>query len=193
MIYINKNNEPDWLIDFKKKNPKALYSSEEFSSYRTKLRESLIHEQKGLCAYCCCKIGIDSSLNEHIEPQNLKSGAKSKKTLDYNNLIASCKKNKGEITCGAAKGNEFDGSKFISPLNPSCEDAFKYLADGTVKGDDYTINLLNLNASWLIEARRAVYKQLQYFDKNEIIEMFCSDSDNLYNFTDVIRYYLKTH
>lgn len=193
MIYINKNSEPAWLIDFKKKNPKSLYSSDEFSSYRTKLRETLIQEQKGLCAYCCCKINIDSSLNEHIEPQNLKGGGKSKKTLDYNNLVASCKKIQSEQTCGAAKGNEYNETKFISPLNPNCENVFKYLPDGTITGDEYTINLLNLNASWLIEARRAVYKQLLSCNKKEIEEIFCSDPDNLYNFTDVIRYYLKTH
>ena len=193
MIYINKNSEPDWLVDFKKKNPKSLYSSDEFSQHRTKLRETLIQEQKGLCAYCCCKIDINSSLNEHIEPQNLKGGGTSKKTLDYNNLVASCKKIRGEQTCGAAKGNEYNKSKFVSPLDSDCENNFKYLPDGTVTGDEYTINLLNLNASWLIEARRAVYKQLLSCNKKEIEDIFCSDPDNLYNFTDVIRYYLRTH
>ena len=191
MIYIEKIREPDWLVDFKKKHPNADYSSEEFKQYREELKDVLVKEQKCLCAYCCCKIKNETSHNEHIEPQNLKSGGKSKRTLDYLNIVASCNSSKGEITCGKAKENEYDENKFVSPLNPDCENMFSYLPDGTVTGNDYTIGLLNLNAKALVEARKSLYKQLSYLDKKEIQEIYCQSEDDLYPFTNVIRYYLK--
>ena len=70
MLYIKKLDEPEWLNEFKRKNPKATYDSDEFKEYRNKLRDVLIHEQKGLCGYCCSKINMDNSHNEHIEPRH---------------------------------------------------------------------------------------------------------------------------
>ncbi len=69
MLYIEKQ-EPDWFSTFKRKYPHAEYDSELFVSLKNKLREDLIDEQRGLCAYCCGRIHMNTSHNEHIEPRN---------------------------------------------------------------------------------------------------------------------------
>lgn len=109
MIYINKHNEPQWLREFKRKNPKADYDSADFAGYKTELKKELLREQKYLCAYCCCKIDMEKSHNEHIEPRHPKNGV-SNRSLDYHNLVASCYGFQGEKTCGSKKGNEYDES-----------------------------------------------------------------------------------
>lgn len=128
MIYINKHEEPDWLTEFKRKHPKATYDSKEFDDHKRKLNNELVKEQKYLCAYCCCKIDTVNSHNEHIEPQHPKTYV-SRKSLDYSNIVASCYGFQGEKTCGPKKDNDYDESKFISPLDSRCEDNFSYHPD----------------------------------------------------------------
>lgn len=91
MIHIQKVEEPEFMIEFKKKNPKKTYDSEEFAPYRDRLREILVKEQKNICAYCCARIDRDKSKshNEHIEPRN-PGKYQSNKSLDYYNIVASC-------------------------------------------------------------------------------------------------------
>ena len=70
MIYIHKGEEPEFLGEFKRKNPDKNYDSKEFHTWIYPLREKLCEEQKGLCAYCCSRISVEKSHNEHIEPRN---------------------------------------------------------------------------------------------------------------------------
>ena len=188
MIYINKGEEPDFLIKYKKKNPKATYESDSFKQYIKDLREILVKEQKFVCAYCCAKIDVDKSHVEHIEPRNLKGGAKSKRTLDYSNLVASCN---AKNSCGNVKENEYDGMQFISPLNKECEDIFSYQPDGYISGDDYTISTLNLNSYELRNARKAIYKEILYMSNEDIRLSYCSNEDEYFPFCDVIFDFLK--
>ena len=116
------------------------------------MRNCLIEEQKYLCAYCCGQIDNKNAHNEHIEPRHPKKGI-SKRSLDYNNLVASCYGFSGEKTCGPKKENEYDEAKFISPLDPDCEKVFSYLPNGHMEGNEYTIDLLNLNSYKLKKAR----------------------------------------
>lgn len=99
MLYIKKRKEPDFLIRFKKKYPHKKYDSEEFREYRAPLNDILREEQKGLCAYCCCRIGKENSHNEHIQPQHQAMNA-NEASLDYSNLAASCNNKR---TCGIKK------------------------------------------------------------------------------------------
>lgn len=154
MLHIDKGQEPPWLTEFRKRNPKATYSSKKFDPYKGRLKETLIREQKCLCAYCCGRIDMNSSHNEHIEPQNPGTYS-SKNTLNYGNIVASCMGFKGGETCGIHKSNHYDETQFISPLNPECEDTFTYYPDGLMDGNEYTIDLLNLNFYGLKEARKA--------------------------------------
>ena len=134
---------------------------------------------------------MDSSHNEHIEPRNPGTFV-SKKSLDYNNIVASCKGFKGDETCGKHKKNRYDEDKFISPLNPECEDKFTYYPDGIMDGDDYTTELLHLNSYELKEARKAVYRQLLYFDKEMIEQIFLDESsEEREPFVNVAKWYVK--
>lgn len=191
MIYIQKGEEPEWLIEFRKKHPKANYGSEEFGQYRKLIKETLIREQKGLCAYCCGRIHMETSHNEHIEPQNPKKFV-SKRSLDYYNLVASCEGFKGEKTCGRHKENDYDETKFVSPLNPECEEKFVYYADGIMEGDSYTVDLLNLNSYELRNARKAVYSTLLRLDKDTIEQIFFNeDYEEGEPFLNVAKWFVK--
>lgn len=189
MLYIQKGKEPQFLTDFKKKYPKKDYDSNEFSEYRLKLRKQLVEEQKGLCAYCCGRITKEKSHNEHIEPRHPGKFA-SQKSLEYTNLVASCDNPK---TCGKKKGNSYDESKFVSPLDSQCEEKFTYYADGTIVGDDYTIDLLNLNAYELQNARKSVISSLQGLDKDTIRECYMNEDEQEYSpYYNVIKWYWET-
>lgn len=111
MIYIEKSEEPEFLSEFKRKNPDKTYDSEEFAHYRGILTDVLIKEQKGICAYCCGRIKKENVHNEYIEPRNPGKYV-SKRSLDYSNLVASCNTIR---TCGRKKENKYDSDKFVSP------------------------------------------------------------------------------
>lgn len=55
MILIRRGKEPDSLLQYRKSNPEACYEE-----LPTKPREDICRqmweEQRGLCAYCMCKI-----------------------------------------------------------------------------------------------------------------------------------------
>lgn len=187
MIFIEKKEEPKWLSEYKKNNPTAIYDSESFAGYREQLRDTLVLEQRSLCAYCCSHIKNDKAHNEHIEPRHPQNGV-STRSLDYSNIVASCN-NKG--TCGNKKKNEYDSKRFVSPLNPNCEEEFTYYPDGVIEGDQYTIDLLNLNAYELREARKAVYKTIKDLDKDTIELIYCQGQDELPAFYNVISWFIK--
>ncbi len=188
MIFINKNKTPEFITSFIRNNKHGNYDSESFKPYYQELRNSLIAEQKGLCAYCCTKITLDKSHNEHIEPRHKKDGTYSKRSLDYTNIVASCER---ESTCGRKKGNEYDELKFISPLMEGCEEIFSYFPDGYMDGDEYTISLLNLNSYELRRARRAMYKILLDMDSDTIEMVYCKDNNNYISYINVIRWFLR--
>lgn len=87
MIRIVKGEEPaDWKA-FKKKNPRIVYrrldSSETGREIRRNLRRHLLEEQYHVCCYCCKRIGLENSLNEHIRPEDFYPN----ETMDYTNII----------------------------------------------------------------------------------------------------------
>ena len=188
MIYIEKGEEPGFMTEFKRRKPNKNYDSKEFAPYRGGLTEVLIEEQKGICAYCCGKIRCGNAHNEHIEPRH-PGKYESKRSLDYTNIVACCNTVR---TCGKKKGNDYEADRFVSPLNPTCEDIFTYYANGIIDGDDYTIRLLNLNAYELQEARRAVYQQLQGLDKETIELVYMNVQDESYPaYYNVIKWYVN--
>ena len=189
MIYIEKGEEPQFLSEFKRKNPGKTYDSKEFQPYRNELTEVLIKEQRGICAYCCGRIKPGKVHNEHIEPRH-PGKYESKRSLDYTNLVASCNTTR---TCGMKKDNDYEEAQFVSPLNPECEDKFTYYPNGTIEGDGYTIGLLNLNDYELRDARRATYKKLQGLTHDEIETYYINNGQEEYPaYFNVIKWYLKT-
>ncbi|MGN0506956.1 MAG: retron system putative HNH endonuclease [Lachnospiraceae bacterium] len=192
MIYIKKGAEPEWLIDVKAHNKGLTYDDERFTPYKEQLRKELINEQKGICAYCCARIDVENAHNEHIEPRHWKDGRNSIRSLDYTNLVASCNGFHGEKTCGLHKGNEYDSEKFVSPLYPECEEKFSYYPNGSIVGDDYTIGILNLNSYQLRKAREAVYKSIMYMEKEDIIQVYMNEQNELMPFVNVIKWYVNS-
>lgn len=189
MLYIKKEQEPQFLTNFKRKYPDKTYDSEEFQQYRAPLNAILIKEQKGLCAYCCNRIREKKSHNEHIEPQH-PGKFSSLRSLDYTNIVASCQCPR---TCGSKKGNKYAAEQFVSPLAENCEEQFTYYADGVMEGNTYTIDLLNLNEYGLKEARKAVIKGLQRLDKDKISMIYMDEQAEEYQpFYNVIKWYWNT-
>lgn len=149
-----------WKKGFKHKHGrKANYDDlGEESELKRAVKDELILEQYGLCCYCCKEIRHDKSHIEHFRPQVVFNG----KTVDYNNLHASCNGNKGKNDhCGHKKGNWFDERLTVSPLEENCEFLFEYNFNGDIISANEnqrakeTIDKLGLNQYALQTARAA--------------------------------------
>lgn len=100
---------------------------------KNEVKEILIHEQKGLCAYCMRRIRMDShSRVEHWMPLSLDK----EKAIDYSNMLGVC--DGGEriagqqvriLCCDAHKG---ETEVRTSPLNKVQMDKIAYKSDGTI-------------------------------------------------------------
>lgn len=90
------------------------------------------------------------------------------------------------------KENKYDAEQFVSPLNLDCEDIFSYLPNGHIEGNQYTIDLLNLDSYKLRQAREAVYRTIMYMSKEDIQIIYCDENEEkLQPFINVIKWYLK--
>lgn len=196
MIKINKTAEPDALIRYKKKHPSGVYddldNSEDGRELRREIRQSLLDDQHGICCYCCKQIELEKSSVEHIVPRDLRSDL----SMDYRNLLVSCR---SQDTCSSSKKNRYDASRFISPLDERCEDAFAYASNGEIVGTtdsaEYTIELLNLNSAALKRRREACMKICEdYKNQPEFVKELISDSEGKFNeFANVYKYFIKNN
>jgi uncharacterized protein (TIGR02646 family) len=134
------------------------------------VKDALIAEQGGLCAYCCGRVTLGTSHIEHVAPRNASPGL----ALDYSNFVASCPGEPeadpggtGAPHCGHAKGNWSNPAQFVDPRDPSCQQAFTFTAIGEIRPDtagprpsaaDETIKRLNLNGSTLQRRRSAALR-----------------------------------
>lgn len=161
MKFIRKNREPASLPDWIARNPDKKYD-ELASQVAQDIRMACAVEQYFLCAYCCKGISGSNvdTVNEHVIPQS----ADDTKTLDFTNIVASCKTDK---QCDRAKK---DNILPITPLQPECETQLVFQLDGSVKGISKkartTISsVLNLNNAGLQKARRDMI--LSYIDDED--------------------------
>jgi uncharacterized protein (TIGR02646 family) len=145
---------------------------------KAETRSLLLEEQLSLCAYTelalynfryGCHI-------EHIEPKSLNPA----RTFEYQNVVVSALDSdslsrfaKADRFGGHFKGIDYDPAMFISPLMPDCHRYFEYLSNGRVEPAqdlsvqdqsraNYTINLLNLNAPFLVNLRRRWLIEIEY-------------------------------
>lgn len=133
------------------------------SPCHAEVRDSLNHEQKGLCCYCEIAIGEGDSHIEHMEPR----GERAARTYDYSNLALSC--NGGAVEhCGRFKDDRkknrnhtWNAVKFSSPHDPATAALFRYDIQGGIAATDvdstkadYLIGYLGLNCARLSERRR---------------------------------------
>lgn len=148
------------------------------------LYKQLFIEQFGLCAYTELNIqdfkseqnSVKGAHIEHMEPKS----SFPQKTFDYFNLVLSAldsedlsKFQKQDRFGGHFKLNEFDPSLFLSPLLSDIKRFFSYSSeDGEIFPNteldeneqikaEYTIDLLNLNASYLKNHRKNWLQELQ--------------------------------
>ena len=199
MRKIIKKPEPRFWKAFKKKYPQKTYNdlgkSDEDKNLRSKIRDFMIKNQKGLCCYCCKSIDTDNSHNEHIKPQNSYPHL----SMDYQNLLASCTTPTGkEPSCGHAKRDKYDEKRFVSPLDDDCKEHFKFLPDGRIlpmseKGD-YTIKLLNLWSFDLTKSRRALLKDCEksakQLDRETFYQYYIAENNGILpRFVDMVSYF----
>ncbi len=197
MKKVNREIEPDFWIEYKRLHPNHCYMDLDKSiqgrQARQDLRNFLLQSQFGLCAYCCRRIGIEDSLNEHIKPQ----AKYPKQTMDYENIIVSCRSEGSTPTCGSNKANEYDEALFVSPLE-ECEGHFIFYPNGQIEGigerGQYTCDLLNLNAYELQRARRAQYKICMSYQNEELVHtcfLIPDEEGKQEPFADMIQFFYE--
>lgn len=198
MRKIDRKEEPDFWIKYKRSHPREQYSdldkSEIGCKLRHKMRRYLLQSQYGLCAYCCRKIGMDDSLNEHIKPQSDYPN----ESMDYDNLIVSCKMEGRNVTCGNKKGNEYDEELFVSPLETHCGEKFIFYPNGHIEGvgkrGKYTCHILNLDSYELQRARMAQYKICTSYQDSEMVYTYFltpSEKGQMEPYSDMIQYFYE--
>lgn len=146
MIYIEKEGLSDDLnrkiIEIRKSdawkgieenNTEAIRNVFDNDFPKNEVKAVLIHEQKGLCAYCMKRIRMDShSRVEHFVPLSLDK----EKALDYSNMLGVCdggekiEGKQGHILCCDAHKKE--NAISISPLNKEQMCKIAYKLDGII-------------------------------------------------------------
>ncbi|QHD04201.1 TIGR02646 family protein [Pseudomonas sp. S04] len=165
--------------------------------YKSQVLDHLLEEQYGLCCYS--EIRPDrAGLGFHIEHVENKS-QHPQRTFAYDNLAASAldsvsdlqafKAQRAELFGGHALGKSsgVDMGRFVSCHQPDCKHFFAYLSDGRVVPADglssqeeerarYTIDLLNLNSSYLQDLRKRWWDELEeLFDEHidQTMDLHC--------------------
>jgi uncharacterized protein (TIGR02646 family) len=180
MRRITKNSEPVSLCEFKKKHKDRDHSEAQYGDLtyedRVSIRDSLVAEQYGLCAYCMSAIKTEGCHIEHIKPKSTFP----KLSLEYSNMIASCNSDK---SCGIHKGDKYSDD-FVAPTEKDCETEYSYTMDGRIRSRSnracYTIKLLNLNSHKLKNARKAAIKSSGLY--NDDFDEFKKDILNYYSY-----------
>ena len=181
MILIKKGNEPEVLQKLREKCiEEGLTAEQAYKRLRgkrkDKVRDFLMRDQSGLCAYCMCRIPrndvpdkISPIVIEHFMPRNPENGVQAGQGLDYQNLFLVCHGNRApkgvhkisDLTCDAHRGNK--AFRKIHPGKQETLETIKYLTDGKIDADDPDVRydlveILNLNcpSSSLVSERKAV-------------------------------------
>ncbi|NWB83847.1 hypothetical protein [Pseudomonas gingeri] len=181
MRSIQKGVEPPALTAWKhanRRSPQNLtYSGGGFPT--EDVRRALLLEQFHLCAYtmrrlltqqkCSTKVevvaGKETALSchiEHIYPQ----AEHQSRSVDYTNMVACFPPSQGSTACafGAVEKKNYDPAQepFESPLGQNASTQFFFHESGLVEGLSdrarKTVKVLNLNASVLVNDRKAVIR-----------------------------------
>jgi uncharacterized protein (TIGR02646 family) len=144
-----------------------------------------MEEQGYICCYCEQRLEIGDSHIEHFQPQHNPAVD----ALDYSNILCSCQDRlkKGDPRhCGNLKGEWFDRTLLISPLEPGCEARFHFNGDGTIRPTNAedpaaatTIEKLGLDLPILNDLR------------NQAIEPFLDQELTASEFTKFVYGYLQ--
>jgi len=192
MLKVNKEKEPTFLLEYKKKYSPKSWKDYDKENIRSKIKENiLILEQEEYCPYCEKRIYDNEGHIEHIKPRDLYP----KEFQNYNNIIVSCDE---KNSCGKFKENKYNDN-FINPVIDNPKDYFTYnISNGEIIPKEidenskiyirakYTIDILNLNSYELKEARKALVDILEiyrenYDDYNEYLKFFLDEGHNFPN------------
>ncbi|MFT5917422.1 MAG: hypothetical protein ACJAWV_003856 [Flammeovirgaceae bacterium] len=186
MRWIKKNNPPNSFQTYTK-GIGASYSDMD-SGEILDLKNSLLNEQEGLCAYCQKKISMKSMTIEHHCEQSICNGENGNfdRRLDYKNLFAVCLGMNGKTDrhCDTSKGDvaQNKGMKErwlpiqVNPTINAHTRALKYNAYGTLSStnerhDSELNKVLNLNAEFLRDLRSKEFKTVFALSKNNTSRM----------------------
>ncbi|ELS02841.1 TIGR02646 family protein [Xenococcus sp. PCC 7305] len=197
MKYIKKNQPPQDFIQWKNlANEHWQPNWDNFQKpQKSSVHKSLLKEQGLICCYCGRRINQTDSHIEHLKPRNKYPDL----TLDYINLIASCQGKSDAIHsipvhCGHKKGEWYEETLMVSPLDENCTSFFRYTDDGqilaTADSDkqtaaEETIKRLALDVNKLKKMREKAIEGilddidlLSNQDLNNLIDAFENPSDN---------------
>lgn len=152
MTEIKKTKEPDKLMTFREglisqegKITKASYQRfyDNCRDGYSVLKQFLLKEQQSLCCYCMSKIDEHSMVVEHYKPKD-KYGDY---TLDYSNLLASCKGQTGiHRHCDNKKENT-ELQKIPNPSNHKANIRINQIIDYSYSGEVKIKDALDKNLS----------------------------------------------
>jgi len=169
MRKIHKNgNEPDELERRRLSDaPFGWAELKDDSNLKDEVRQSLVDEQGGLCAYTGIEIDLDSC---HIEHLKLRSCWDDGSDVEYTNMVACFPKSPGdhgENFGATAKDQRSDWpctqkewDQFVTPLEDRCKRCFIYKTDGSISAADnnssaqVTIQKLRLHDEELEDRRK---------------------------------------
>lgn len=209
----NEDWQPHWSSNKKKTN---------FQNPQKQIvHQSLLKEQGYICCYCQRRIDLNNSHIEHFKPKD--EDYYPELSLEYNNFLASCQKEKitledseekireyaeSPVHCGHAKGNWYDEKLTVSPLIQNCADYFRYTEAGEIlpsedpyKNEAAKVTIEKLGLDKLNDKRRAVIKDLfgeEELTKEEIEKFIASfdkinEEDQYDPFCNVLIYILKQY
>ena len=118
MIPIKKNRVPISLIHFLKMNKSLQNISFEDLTAKVKadIKNSLLEEQNGVCAYCMRQIEYNKMRVEHWLPQSQAVNS----TLDYSNMLGVCNGEIGsDYCCDNFRGKVGYGNNGNVKFNPA--------------------------------------------------------------------------
>lgn len=199
MLKVNKDEEPDFLLEYKRKYSPKSWIDYNKDGIRSEIKKNILFlEQEEYCPYCEKRIYDNEGHIEHIKPRDLYP----KEFESYNNLIVSCDE---KNSCGKYKRNNYSNN-LINPVIDDPDEYFDYnIASGEIipKNNDesskeyiraiYTIETLNLNCYELKEARKAlidilnVYRE-NYNEYNSYLQCFLDDR---HNFPSLIKLFME--
>lgn len=154
--------------------------------HKQQLLSRLCNQQYQLCCYSEVRadlIGLDYHI-EHVENKSQMPP----RTFDETNLAASAISSqkaalliKGDVFGGHAVGKQtaVDMARFVHCYQPDCARYFAYLSDGRVvpsaridandqQRAQYSIDLLNLNSTYLVDLRRQWWDELDQLEEHHI-------------------------
>jgi uncharacterized protein (TIGR02646 family) len=166
MRHIQKKNEPQSLTEWRaahRNDPNFGYLLIE-ASLRREIRQALVDEQGGLCAYTGRRIDEASCHIEHPKPQ---AHCTNGEDVSFANMLACVPApNVPSLPYGAHKKGSWpdatEEAPFVSPLRPGCEERFSFTLNGEIRASNptdaaakKTIDQLGLNHALMKQLRKA--------------------------------------